>query len=203
MTTPLPLTQMVHHPENDETANENRIKTRTIQLDRSNWVQWSCQMESYPKGCGYQELLHPPSDAAKITFKYEHKNSAALVMLWKLKPFDIITVTKRVSLEHTRRQNHSEEVLFNKPSTRKEDYKKGPEAHDNQSREKRRNKKKKADFKPSGNDKNPSLSQWMERLEKLILANHSNMPKGNQPAHPLSIPEESIDPQDNSESDTY
>ncbi|MBW0481647.1 hypothetical protein O181_021362 [Austropuccinia psidii MF-1] len=236
MTKPLPLTQMVHHPENDESADENQIKTRIIQLDTSNWVQWSCQMKNYLKGCGYQELLHPPSDTAKITSKYEHKNSAALAMLWTLvcndlqgvllkheylffnawealgdacgrnsiiptcealfrlygayksityntdfkmdlppsmaaafflcsfskdkeltgliqtlydsKPFDIITVKKQVSLEHTRRQNDSEEVLFNKPSTSKEDDKKGPKAHDNQSRGKRRNEKKKADSKP-------------------------------------------------------
>ncbi|MBW0501637.1 hypothetical protein O181_041352 [Austropuccinia psidii MF-1] len=312
MTTPLPLTQMVHHPENDESADENQIKTRIIQLDRSNWVQWSCQMKNYLKGCGYQELLHPPSDAVKITSKYKCKNSAALAMLWTAvcddvqgvllenqdsffnawealgdacgrnaiittcealfqlislqyepgqsleshtnlflrlyaayksityntdfrmdlppsmaaafflrslnkdkeltgliqtlydsKPFDIITVTKHVSLEHTRRQNHSEEVLFNKPSTSKEDDKKVPKAHDNQSRGKRRNKKKKADPKPTGNDRNPSLSQRMERLEKLILANHSTTPKGSQPAHAVSSPEETMDPQDNSESDMY
>ncbi|MBW0536603.1 hypothetical protein O181_076318 [Austropuccinia psidii MF-1] len=240
MTTPLPLTQMVHHPENDKSSDESQIKTRIIQLDRLNWVQWSCQMKNYLKGCGYQELLHLPSDAFKVTPKYERKNSAGLAMLWTLvcddlqgvllkhqdlffdawealgnacgrnsiittcetlfrlislqyepgqsleshtdlflrlyaayksitfntefkmdlppsmeaafflcslnkdkeltgliqtlydsKPFDIITVTKRVSLEHTRRQNNCEEVLFNKPSTSKDDYKKNPKAHDN------------------------------------------------------------------------
>ncbi|MBW0542893.1 hypothetical protein O181_082608 [Austropuccinia psidii MF-1] len=96
MTTPLLLTQMVHHPENNESADENQIKTRIIQLDRSNWVQWSCQMKNYLKGCGYQELLHPPSDAAKITSKYERKNSAALAMLWTLVCDDL----QGVLLEH-------------------------------------------------------------------------------------------------------
>ncbi|MBW0587547.1 hypothetical protein O181_127262 [Austropuccinia psidii MF-1] len=92
---------------------------------------------------------------------------------------------KQVSLEHTRRQNHSEEVLLNKPSTSKEDDKKGPKVHDNQSRGKRRNKKKKADSKPAGNDKNPSLSQRMELLENLILIDQLTTPKRNQPAHAL------------------
>ncbi|MBW0465582.1 hypothetical protein O181_005297 [Austropuccinia psidii MF-1] len=123
--------------------------------------------------------------------------------LYGSKPFDIITVTKRVSLEHTRRQNNSEEVLFNKPSTRKDDEKKNPKAHDNQSRGKRRNKKKKADPKPPCNYKVLSLSQCMEQLEKLILSNHSTVPTRNQPAHAVSSPEETIDPQENSESDTY
>ncbi|MBW0533516.1 hypothetical protein O181_073231 [Austropuccinia psidii MF-1] len=65
------------------------------------------------------------------------------------------------------------------------------------------NKKKKEDSKPASNDKNPSLSQQMERLEKLILSNHLTMPKRDQPSHVVSSPEETIDPQDNSESDTY
>ncbi|MBW0513267.1 hypothetical protein O181_052982 [Austropuccinia psidii MF-1] len=148
----------------------------------------------------------PPSMAAAFFLCSLNKDMELTGMIQNLynsKPFDIITVMKRVSLEHTRCQNHSEEVLFNKPSTRKEDDKKGPKAHDNKSRGKRRNKKKKADSKPAGNDKNLSLSQRMEQLEKLILANHSTMPKRNQPAHALSSPEETIDPQDNSESDTY
>ncbi|MBW0551622.1 hypothetical protein O181_091337 [Austropuccinia psidii MF-1] len=187
---------MVHHPENDESANENQIKTRIIQLDRSNWVQWSCQLKNYLKGCGYQELLHPPSDTAKITSKQG--------TYWTdSKPFDIITVTKQVSLEHKRNQNHSEEVLFNKPSTSKEDDKKGPKAHDNQSRGKRRNKKKKEDSKPASNDKNPSLSQRMEQLKKLILSNPSTRPKRDQPEHIVSSPQETNDPQQKSESDTY
>ncbi|MBW0465581.1 hypothetical protein O181_005296 [Austropuccinia psidii MF-1] len=89
MKTPLPLTQMVHHPENDESADESRIKTRIIQLDRLNWVQCSCQMKNYLKGCGYQELLNSPSDSVKFTPKYKRKNSAALAMLWTLVCYDL------------------------------------------------------------------------------------------------------------------
>ncbi|MBW0519705.1 hypothetical protein O181_059420 [Austropuccinia psidii MF-1] len=96
MTTPLPLTQMVHHAENNKLADENQIKTRIIQLDRSNWVQWSCEMKNYLKGCGYQELLHAPSDTVKITLKYECKNSAALAMLWT----SVCDYLQGVLLEH-------------------------------------------------------------------------------------------------------
>ncbi|MBW0535832.1 hypothetical protein O181_075547 [Austropuccinia psidii MF-1] len=113
----------------------------------------------------------PPSMEAAFFLRSLNKDkelTGLIQTLYDSKPFDIITVTKRVSLEHTRRQNHSEEVLFNKPSTSKEDDKK-----------------------------------QMERLEKLILANHPTTPKGNQPAHAVSSPEETMDPQDNSESDTY
>ncbi|MBW0542895.1 hypothetical protein O181_082610 [Austropuccinia psidii MF-1] len=148
----------------------------------------------------------PPSMAAAFflcSLNKAKELTGLIQTLYDSKPFNIITVMKQVSLEHTRRQNHSEEVLFNKPSTSKEDDKKVPKAHDNQSRGKRRNKKKKADSKPTGNDRTPSLSQRMERLEKLILSNHPTMPKGNQPAHAVLSPEETMDPQDNSESDTY
>ncbi|MBW0533514.1 hypothetical protein O181_073229 [Austropuccinia psidii MF-1] len=109
MTKSLPLTQMVHHPENNKSSNENRIKTRIIQLDRSNWVQWSCQMKNYLKGCGYQELLHPPSDAAKITSKYECKNSAALAMLWT----SVCNDLQGVLLEHQDLFFNAWEVLGN------------------------------------------------------------------------------------------
>ncbi|MBW0557745.1 hypothetical protein O181_097460 [Austropuccinia psidii MF-1] len=148
----------------------------------------------------------PPSMAAAFFLRSLNKDkelTGLIQTLYDSKLFDTITVTKRVSLEHTRHQNHSEEVLFNEPSTSKEDDKKVPEAHENQSRGKRKTKKKKADSKPTGNDRNPSLSQRMERLEKLILANHPTTPKGNQPAHAVSSPEETMDPQDNSEADTY
>ncbi|MBW0531098.1 hypothetical protein O181_070813 [Austropuccinia psidii MF-1] len=58
------------------------LKTKMINLDTHNWVQWSFQMENYLTARRYDDLFMPPSEETKRSSKFRQKNSSALALLW-------------------------------------------------------------------------------------------------------------------------
>ncbi|MBW0479737.1 hypothetical protein O181_019452 [Austropuccinia psidii MF-1] len=66
----------------DSSSEEEVIKTRMAKLPRTNWVQWSCQVENYLISKGMDNLLQPPPNDLKETAKLKKKDSAALTLLW-------------------------------------------------------------------------------------------------------------------------
>ncbi|MBW0543292.1 hypothetical protein O181_083007 [Austropuccinia psidii MF-1] len=65
----------------DSSDEEVILKTKMIEPDTSNWVQWSCQMENYLTARRYNDLLIPPSEEVKRSPKFRQKNSSALALL--------------------------------------------------------------------------------------------------------------------------
>ncbi|MBW0500632.1 hypothetical protein O181_040347 [Austropuccinia psidii MF-1] len=89
MTTTSPLVQFPTNPIDEDSSNENQLKTKLIKLNRTNWVQWSCQTRNYMIGCGYQSLLKKPTDEEKISSRYIRRNGAALALLWNSVSIDL------------------------------------------------------------------------------------------------------------------
>ncbi|MBW0529441.1 hypothetical protein O181_069156 [Austropuccinia psidii MF-1] len=89
MTTSSPLVQFPTNLLDEDSSDENQLKTKLIKLNRTNWVQWSCQTRSYMIGCGYQSLLKKPTDEEKISSRYIRRNGAALALLWNSVSIDL------------------------------------------------------------------------------------------------------------------
>ncbi|MBW0524630.1 hypothetical protein O181_064345 [Austropuccinia psidii MF-1] len=66
----------------DSSSEEELIKTKLIKLTRTNWVQWSCQVENYFISKGMDDLFSAPTDEVKNTNKFRKKNSCAIALLW-------------------------------------------------------------------------------------------------------------------------
>ncbi|MBW0477774.1 hypothetical protein O181_017489 [Austropuccinia psidii MF-1] len=66
----------------DSSSEQEVIKTRVAKLTRTNWVQWSFQVENYLISKGMDDLLQPPPNDVKETAKFKKKNSAAHTLLW-------------------------------------------------------------------------------------------------------------------------
>ncbi|MBW0485105.1 hypothetical protein O181_024820 [Austropuccinia psidii MF-1] len=63
-------------------SDDEGYQTKIIILTRENWVQWSCQLESFLTGKGHESLLSPPNDTDKVSLKFKKRNSSALALLW-------------------------------------------------------------------------------------------------------------------------
>ncbi|MBW0584648.1 hypothetical protein O181_124363 [Austropuccinia psidii MF-1] len=78
----MPTEVEINIPVNESSDEEFHLKTKMIQLNPHNRVQWSCQMENYLTSRRFDNLLQPPSEATKVTPKSKQKNSSALLLLW-------------------------------------------------------------------------------------------------------------------------
>ncbi|MBW0485290.1 hypothetical protein O181_025005 [Austropuccinia psidii MF-1] len=101
---------------NHSSSDDEGYQTKIITLTRDNWVQWSCQLETFLAGKGHENLLSPPSKSDKISLKFKKRNGSALALLWTLnqdceisglvqtlydiKPFELNSVLDRVAVEH-------------------------------------------------------------------------------------------------------
>ncbi|MBW0485292.1 hypothetical protein O181_025007 [Austropuccinia psidii MF-1] len=66
----------------DSSSKEEVIKAKLIKLTRTNWFQWSCQVENYFISKGIDDLFTEATSETKQTAKFRKKNSSAIALLW-------------------------------------------------------------------------------------------------------------------------
>ncbi|MBW0496150.1 hypothetical protein O181_035865 [Austropuccinia psidii MF-1] len=66
----------------DSSSEEEVIKAKMVKLTRTNWVQWSCQLENFLISKGMEDVFDCPSEDTKKTINFKKKNSGALTLLW-------------------------------------------------------------------------------------------------------------------------
>ncbi|MBW0486326.1 hypothetical protein O181_026041 [Austropuccinia psidii MF-1] len=81
MTTSSPLVPFPTKLMDEDSSNENKLKTKLIKLNCINWVKWSCQTRNYMIGCGYRSLLKKHTDEEKPSSQYIRRNGAELALL--------------------------------------------------------------------------------------------------------------------------
>ncbi|MBW0473783.1 hypothetical protein O181_013498 [Austropuccinia psidii MF-1] len=67
---------------NHSSSDDEGYQTKIIILTHDNWVQWSCQLETFLAGKVHEYLLSPPSDSDKVSLEFKKRNSSALALLW-------------------------------------------------------------------------------------------------------------------------
>ncbi|MBW0529442.1 hypothetical protein O181_069157 [Austropuccinia psidii MF-1] len=128
--------------------------------------------------------------------------------MYDIKPFELLPITKRVALEHSRQRNSSEEILFADGKVKSDGPSKSnsEKQPSNQNSQQQKAKKKPKRRRKDQNDCNhaetnrQSMNNRLERLEKLMLSN-LNLQKHS--ANVVSNSEPTLNQPENSDSDSY
>ncbi|MBW0475307.1 hypothetical protein O181_015022 [Austropuccinia psidii MF-1] len=159
------------HPSNitqtteDDYSDSGSLKVKVNQLTRTNWVQWKCHMTNYLNGCGYGCLFCAPSEKEKATTNLVQN-------LYDVQPFDVTTITKRVSLEQSRCDNVATEALFTNNRTQaNQGGSKKPSGNNTSNSPPTQGEGDNKQRREKMGNHTKSISKQLEKLEKLLLNN--------------------------------